>query len=313
MNILSKALLLVLPVLLSAGTSHAHGIVGDRIFPATLTVDDPFDNDEIALPQVSFNKIRNNDGTTTEQTDIVSAFTKTITQDFAISGQASYLINKTNNNGTQEGFDNFTIGTAYQITKNAEHEFALLAEFNMQIGDSGSRQVGAANFNTYTPTVLFGKGFGDLPDRMPFLKPFAITGSLGYGVPSQRFTSSVDTTTGLLERGLNPQTISWGGSVQYSIPYLQQHIMNIGISGIPAGFIPIVEFALQTPTEGEGKTTGTVSPGIIWMGKKTEYALEAQLPATHATGSGVGVVAQVHFFIDDLYPNSLGKPLFGGN
>jgi hypothetical protein len=25
------------------------------------------------------------------------------------------------------------------------------------------------------------------------------------------------------------------------------------------------------------------------------------------------VIAQLHFFVDDLFPHSLGRPLFGGN
>ena len=38
------------------GQSAAHEIVGNRFFPATLTIDDPGVNDELALPTVdSFN------------------------------------------------------------------------------------------------------------------------------------------------------------------------------------------------------------------------------------------------------------------
>jgi hypothetical protein len=25
----------------------------------------------------------------------------------------------------------------------------------------------------------------------------------------------------------------------------------------------------------------------------------------------VGVLAQIHFYLDDIFPNSLGKPIFG--
>jgi hypothetical protein len=38
--------------------------------------------------------------------------------------------------------------------------------------------------------------------------------------------------------------------------------------------------------------------------------LEALIPANRAAGTNVGVAALVHFFFDDLYPNTLGKPLF---
>jgi len=39
--------------LVSAGPAAAHGLVGQRFFPATLTIDDPFVADELSLPTVS--------------------------------------------------------------------------------------------------------------------------------------------------------------------------------------------------------------------------------------------------------------------
>jgi hypothetical protein len=41
-----------------------------------------------------------------------------------------------------------------------------------------------------------------------------------------------------------------------------------------------------------------------------EVGLEALIPANKAAGTNVGVAALFHVFFDDLYPNSLGKPLF---
>jgi hypothetical protein len=35
------------------------------------------------------------------------------------------------------------------------------------------------------------------------------------------------------------------------------------------------------------------------------------IPVNHASGKGVGVLFQAHLFLDDVLPNSLGKPLFG--
>ncbi|PYJ49613.1 MAG: hypothetical protein DME87_08975 [Verrucomicrobia bacterium] len=31
------------------------------------------------------------------------------------------------------------------------------------------------------------------------------------------------------------------------------------------------------------------------------------------SGSDVGFIAQLHFYLDDLFPHSIGRPLFGGN
>ena len=40
-----------------------------------------------------------------------------------------------------------------------------------------------------------------------------------------------------------------------------------------------------------------------------QLGLEAVIPINRASGRGVGVQAQLHFFLDDLFPNTLGKPL----
>jgi hypothetical protein len=77
--------------------------------------------------------------------------------------------------------------------------------------------------------------------------------------------------------------------------------------GIPAPFnrmIPLVEVALQTPIDGHrsGNTTGTVNPGIIWFGRYVQLGLEAVIPINNLTGKNVGVLAQVHFYLDDILP-----------
>ncbi len=35
------------------------------------------------------------------------------------------------------------------------------------------------------------------------------------------------------------------------------------------------------------------------------------IPVNRDSGTGVGVIGQVHFFLDDIFPNSIGKPIFG--
>jgi hypothetical protein len=30
------------------------------------------------------------------------------------------------------------------------------------------------------------------------------------------------------------------------------------------------------------------------------------------SGPGIGFIAQLHFYIDDIFPHSLGRPIFGG-
>ena len=39
-------------------------------------------------------------------------------------------------------------------------------------------------------------------------------------------------------------------------------------------------------------------------------ALEAMVPMTGATGHGVGVIGQLDFYLDDIFPDTLGRPIF---
>jgi hypothetical protein len=79
--------------------------------------------------------------------------------------------------------------------------------------------------------------------------------------------------------------------------------------------IPLIEFSFETPLNRgqEGQTTGTINPGLIWSGKYFQIGAEAVIPANSRTGNDIGFIAQLHFYLDDLFPRSLGRPLFGGN
>ena len=63
--------------------SLAHEIVGNRFFPATLTVDDPGVNDELSLPTVD--SFKTGDVPPVRQRDVSADFSKRITEDFAVS------------------------------------------------------------------------------------------------------------------------------------------------------------------------------------------------------------------------------------
>ncbi|MDQ4146678.1 MAG: hypothetical protein M3120_03120, partial [Pseudomonadota bacterium] len=60
-----------------------------------------------------------------------------------------------------------------------------------------------------------------------------------------------------------------------------------------------------------GETSGTINPGLIWFGNSVQLGVAVQIPVNDRTGNDVGVLALVHFFVDDLFPNSLGQPIFG--
>jgi len=59
-----------------------------------------------------------------------------------------------------------------------------------------------------------------------------------------------------------------------------------------------------------GQTVGTIQPGVIWFGQYVQVGAEAIIPASRLAGHGYGGVVQLHFYLDDIFPNSIGRPLF---
>jgi hypothetical protein len=276
----------------------AHGFAGDRFFPATILTDDPFVADEMSLPTVTLDPT-GSDGS--REIDIGSDLSMLITPnwDFTLSTDWAHI--RTPAAPTQTGFQGLTTGTQYQLFINAEHEAMALAALDVTWGNTGKVAAGAPGFTTLSPTFDFGKGFGDLPDSLPWLRPFALTGNLILNFPTEA------TTNGMV----NPNSFFYGFAVEYSIPYLQGQVKDLGWGPPFNRMIPLVEFALTTPfNRGQsGMTTGTVQPGVIWAGQTFQIGAEMIIPTNSLSGHGIGGVVQLHFYLDDLFPNSIGRPI----
>src|SRR5690349_14845911 len=201
----------VLCCALVATQAVAHGIVGDRFFPATITTDDPFAADELALPTITaFN----------HETDYDFDYSKTIFSGFALSVGAGYT-----DGHDASGFGNVSLGSALEVFRDEAHEAILTAGFSWEIGGSGSRAV-ADRFSTYTPEILLGKGFGDLPDSLALLKPLALTGQIGFRIPGI---------------GAESRVLSWGGALEYSLRYLQANVRDQGLPLLVEQLTPVLE------------------------------------------------------------------------
>lgn len=278
--------------LLPAAAS-AHGFIGPRFFPPTPTTEDPFATDELSFPSVSYNKDSGG-----ETTDFGFEFTKEIFPKFAVGIGADYLVVNPHGEDSASGFDNIELGAKYQLWENVAHEaiFSIGAEW--EIGGTGSKRVDAESANVFTPTIYFGKGFGDLPDALKYARPFAITGTIGQGLPTSA----------------DPDTLEWGFALEYSLPYLQSQVKDIGLPEPLKHMIPLVEFSFSTPeNRGGGPTTGTINPGILYEAPDFQIGAEAVIPINSESGSGVGAIVQVQIYLDDIFPKLFGHPLFGGD
>jgi hypothetical protein len=299
----------------------AHEIAGNRFFPATLTIDDPGVNDEFSMPTIQITK--SGDEPPVKQLDFSSEYSKRITEAFAISVSPTWthLYAPGGPTGTgASGFQNVETTFKYRFYKDAAHELIMSVGLSIEWGGSGAEGVGADKFNTYTPTFFFGKGFGDLPDQIWWARPLALTGVLGYASPgsSNTITATVDPDTGNVGTDItpNPQFVNWGLSLQYSMPYLKSAVYDYGLPDFVNHLIPIVEASFQTPVSnfaGTGlTTTGTINPGVIWVGSYFQVGVEALIPINRQSGRSVGAIAQLHLYLDDIFPTTIGKPIFGG-
>ena len=297
-------------------TASAHGFAGARFFPATLSTDDPFVNDELSLPTVSSIVTPNAGGT--RDTEIAVDIAKRITPNFGVELGESFMNLKPPHERSANGFGNLELGAKYEFFENDEHELILSLGADVEIGGTGNKRVGADSFTTWAPALFFGKGFGDLPDELSFLKPLALTGVVGVAIPTSASTRTATQNEATREREIeierHPDLLEWGFAVEYSIIYLEEQVKDIGLRAPFDRFIPLVEIALETPLDrGQGgQTTGTINPGLIWSGKYFQIGAEAVIPINSRTGSDVGFIAQLHFYLDDLFPHSLGRPLFAG-
>jgi hypothetical protein len=296
-------------LLLSAAQAHAHGFAGDRFFPATLQTDDPFVADEMSLPTLTKNPA---DTTGGQSYSVEADIAKRLTPDIGFTAAYSWNYFQPKGAPARYGFAGLKTGAQYQLFIDGPNEFMGLLGLNVNWGHTGAvNHGGADDHTTLTPTFDFGKGFGTLPDSLIWLKPFAITGNLSVDVPTKVNSAGA----------LNQNVFNAGFAIEYSLEYLQHHVKDVGLGAPFDRLIPLVEITSATPlnrgfnrgtgsTNGNGfATTGVVAPGIIWAGQYFQIGAQAIIPYGEGQGHGVGALLQLHFYLDDLFPNSIGRPL----
>ncbi len=285
----------------------AHGIAGARFFPVTLTLDDPAVADEASLPTVVYQP--NKPGS---ETDYGFEWDKRLTENFgfAFNDQYRMVRQPAQAGGNLLGWDDPILTFKYQFFENDAHEILASVGVQKEFGGIGAVSHGLADSVGWTqPTLYAGKGLGDLPPGLGLLRPFAITGEFGYQRADVGTSTSPDGA-----RTPNPNFLNIGASVYYDMSYLRSQVKDYGLPEFANHLIPIVEFAYSTPASSQYAgitTTGTVAPGVLYEAAWYQVGLEALIPATHASGSYAGFIAQFHIYLDDLLPGSpLGKPLF---
>jgi hypothetical protein len=306
----SSAFIVALAAPPLAQTAHAHGIAGNRFFPGTLTFDDPAVADEAIVPNFSYWNHPDGGGEVTDNR-INYSFTRLLTPKVGVFVDNSWIAR--NWGVTQRfGFDTTNVGIKWEVYRDDPHEALLSASVAWGIGNSGALGVDVKAPETIKPGLFFGKGFGDSPDSLSWLRPFGITGAVVLEHP----TGSVSTNLGfgpvtgqlgpMLTR--NVDILHWGFAVEFSTLYLTSRFTGGPPKEEPLNqLVPLVEFAVDSAPG--SKSIATMNPGLSYVAVTWQIAVEAIVPLNQASGHGIGGRTQLLLFLDDLAPSLFGKPL----
>ena len=196
-----------------------------------------------------------------------------LTPDLALGVEWEYLFAEESGEPRTSGAGNPEVSLKYALFRNIEHETILSVGFGVEPGSVGSTRV-AEKVTTLTPALFFGKGLGDLPDSLNYLKPLAITGSFAVNNPANRRTNSGDDVEH------NPTTLDYGLAIIYSIPYLQAFVKDVGLGAPFDRLFPLVEFNFATNASRpeKGHTTAFANPGLLWAGKYFQLGSRRKYP-----------------------------------
>ncbi len=269
--------------------ASAYTAAGDRTFPAL-----------ILLPQVAPADQFYVTPTTQpvsggRSTDLSATFAKTLTERLGVRFEGDYTWLGRNNGSTLTGWQNLQTVVQYLAILEPAREALLTLGVNREWGGTGTRRIGASPKGATAPTVYFAKGMGDLD--LGYLRPFAVTGSIGY-----QFADAPS----------RPDNLQTGIAVEYSIPYLQSKVRSFDLPDILRGMTPLVETFVTTATRNRGgnRTSVVLGPGVNYAGEGWEFIIEALVPAGRGAGTGLGVAAQFNLSLDYFFPDTIGKPLF---
>jgi hypothetical protein len=270
---------------LAAADAYAHGVVGDRSFIEPFIAEDVNPKNEFVIARPEWDHSR--DGSALS---VGFGLEKKISDRFSLTLDTEWDTIEPHGAPRESGFNNLGITGKYAFYINPAHEmiFSLALEAT---APTGSRDVDAEKDWSFKPFLLYGKGLGDLPSSVKYLRPFALQGDAGFEISLDH-----DRTT----------TFAHNISVQYSIPYLQQSVRDFGLKWPFNDLIWDTEFSFEHGVNGEehGKTSSFVTPGIVYMDRWVELGVAGRFPLNGNANRQFdwGIVWIVDLFIDDILP-----------
>jgi len=276
--------------------AHAHGVVGQRSFIEPFITEDVNPKNEFVIARPEWDHSR--DGRTLS---LGFGLEKKISDRFSLTLDSEWddITPKPRDEPHASGFNNLGITLKYAFFVNPEHE-AITSVALESTAPTGTEQVGAEKDWSFKPFLLYGKGAGDLPNTLKYLRPLAVQGDAGFEISTDH-----DRTT----------TLAHNIAVEYSIPYLQSFVRDFGLRWPFNALIADTEFNFEHGVNGEehGKTAAFVTPGFVYMDRYVEVGVAGRFPLNARAHEELdwGIVWIVDIFIDDIFPWTRWQPIGG--
>jgi hypothetical protein len=152
------------------------------------------------------------------------------------------------------------------------------------------------------------------------------------------YTFGMMMNMGAVNECRHPPSFVYGASLQYNIGYGRKS-RGEGLERLLTGLTPLVEAQFRSPVSGAAAwsyptqsgigltpdlrpfstasvsraTVGTINPGLIYVDDAWQIGAEAIIPINRQSGRGVGWMASLDFYLHKIFPDTLGRPLFGGD
>jgi len=279
---------------LAAGSAHAHGVVGQRSFIEPFITEDVNPKNEFVIGRPEWDHSR--DGRTLS---LGFGLEKKLSDRLSITLDSEWddITPKPHDEPHASGFNNLGITLKYAFFIDPAHE-AIASIALESTAPTGTEKVGAEQDPSFKPFLLYGKGANELPDFLAYLRPLAVQGDAGFEISTDR-----DRTT----------TVAHNVAIEYSVPYLQQAVRDLGLPWPLSNLIGDTELNFEHGVNGEeqGRSKVFVTPGFVYMDRWVELGVAGRFPLNQAAHDELdwGIVWIVDLFIDDIFPWTKWQPL----
>lgn len=289
-------MLCLMSLMLWPAALWAHGVVGKRLFVEPIATEDAnvFSEYDVIVPSY----VRGDEG---EELELGTSLTLRLTENLGLEIEGEWVSLDPDEGSSETGIANPEAVFKYVAFSSPAHEWITTVALEVEF-PYGSEEVGAEEFWGFGTGFFYGKGFGDLPEGLLYLRPLMLQGD---AVVHHHLTKEEEETH---------NTLSYNFTIYYSLPYLQQFVKDVGIPWPLSRLFPMVELNYERVLNGPdtGRLEGFARPGLMWVGKSIQLGLAAVIPISKSTREEVdiGVTGIVSLYLDDMFPEVFREPLF---